>query len=64
MDSTERRLSGLCTEEGRKYPKGARVTELVWSQSGMSSGVMAWDLIRGEKAARSGVLVGVMVRKP
>jgi hypothetical protein len=30
MDGTERRLSGLCTEEGRKCPEGARMTEPVW----------------------------------
>jgi hypothetical protein len=36
--------TGLCTEQGTKHPEGARVSELIWSQSGMPSGAKAWDL--------------------
>ena len=57
------RSSGLCTEEGTKFPEGARISELVWSTAG-PSGAMAWTLIRGDRAAGSGILAGVMVRKP
>jgi hypothetical protein len=57
------RSSGLCTEEGTKFPEGARVSELVWSTAG-PSGAMAWTLIPGDRAARSGLLAAVMVHKP
>ena len=62
-DGPEGRSSGLCTEEGTKFPEGARVSELIWSQAG-PSGAMAWTLIRGKRAAQAGILAGVMVRKP
>jgi hypothetical protein len=61
---TSQHSSGLCTGNGMTAPPGARVTELVWSQSGTLSGVMAWDLIAGGKAGRPDILAGVMVRKP
>jgi hypothetical protein len=61
---TSQRSSGLCTGNGKTAPEGARVSQLIWSQSGTPSGAMAWDLIIGGKAARSGILAGVMVRKP
>jgi hypothetical protein len=60
---TSQRSSGLCTGNGKTAPEGARVSQLVWSRAG-PSGVMAWDLIGGGKAARPGILAGVMVRKP
>jgi hypothetical protein len=60
---TSQRSSGLCIGNGKTAPPGARVSELVWSRAG-PSGAMAWALISGGKAGRSGVLAGVMVRKP
>jgi hypothetical protein len=39
-----KQTSGLCTQNGKEWPAGARVSELVWSSSGMRSGAMAWDL--------------------
>jgi hypothetical protein len=49
MDVTEtpQGTSGLCTEQGTKHPKDARVSELIWSRSGMLSGAKAWDLLDG-----------------
>ena len=60
---TSQRSSGLCVGNGKTAPAGARVSELVWSRAG-PSGARAWVLISGEKAARPGILAGVMVRKP
>jgi hypothetical protein len=62
-NETSQRSSGLCTGNGKTAPEGARVSELVWSTAG-PSGAIAWVLIGGEKAPRSGILAGVMVRKP
>jgi hypothetical protein len=62
-NETSQRSSGLCTGNGKTAPEGARVSELVWSRAG-PSGVMAWDLVVGGKAARPGILAGIMVRKP
>jgi hypothetical protein len=61
-ESSER-SSGLCTGNGVTAPRGARISELVWSRAG-PSGARAWVLANGEKTARSGILAGVMVRKP
>jgi hypothetical protein len=60
---TSQRSSGLCTGNGKTAPEGARVSQLVWSRAG-PSGAMAWDRIIGGKAARPGILAGVVVRKP
>jgi hypothetical protein len=62
-NETSQLVSGLCTGNGRTAPKDARVSELVWSRAG-PSGARAWVLVSGEKAARPGILAGVMVRKP
>ena len=61
-NETSQRSSGLCTGNGKTAPEGARVSELVWSTAG-PSGAIAWVLIGGEKATRSGILAGVMVRQ-
>ncbi len=34
--------SGLCTNQGKEWPEGARVTELVWGQLRTRSGAKAW----------------------
>jgi hypothetical protein len=47
---TSQRSPGLCVGNGKTAPAGAGVTELVWSRAG-PSGVMAWDLVGGAKAA-------------
>ena len=60
---TSQRSSGLCTGNGKTAPEGARVLQLVWSRAG-PSGARAWVLIGDGKAARPGILAGVMVRKP
>ena len=62
-NETSPRSAGLCTGNGKTAPAGARVSQLVWSRAG-PCGAMAWVLIGGEKATRSGILAGVMVRKP
>jgi hypothetical protein len=62
-NETSQRSSGLCVGNGKTAPAGARVSELVWSRAG-PSGARAWVLVSGEKAARPGILAGVMVRKP
>ena len=43
-DIQHKPTSGLCTEHGTKCPAGARVSQLIWSWSGMPSGAQAWDL--------------------
>lgn len=63
VKETSERSSGLCTGNGVTAPPGTRVSELVWSRAG-PSGARAWVLIGGGKAARPGILAGVMVRKP
>jgi hypothetical protein len=63
VKETSQRSSGLCTGNGKTAPEGARISQLVWSRAG-PSGSRAWVRISGGKAARPGILAGVMVRKP
>jgi hypothetical protein len=63
VKETSQRSFGLCTGNGNAAPEGARISQLVWSRAG-PSGARAWVLIGGGKAARPGILAGVMVRKP
>ena len=39
--------SGLCTNQGKEWPEGARVTELVWGQLRTRSGAKAWSTQEG-----------------